>query len=225
MTEAEWQECRDPQVVLAWLGGRHVKAPYRWLSRKLQLFNVACCRRMWHLITDERSRKAVEFMEQAADTDLIRATYHQGWAAVSRAAFKVVTHLEGPALSAARAAAHCMHSSHSYVAACATVVVPVEQRAAERVALCDLLRDLFGPLLFRPAPVLDSAWLMWDGGIVARLAEAIYTERAFDRLGILADALQEAGCSEPGLLAHLRGPGPHARGCWALDWIRGRPSV
>ena len=57
---------------------------------------------------------------------------------------------------------------------------------------------------------------------VQALADAIYAGRAFDRLPVLADALEEAGCDNPDLLAHLRGPGPHVRGCWALDLLLGR---
>jgi hypothetical protein len=45
---------------------------------------------------------------------------------------------------------------------------------------------------------------------------------AFDRLPILADALEEAGCDEPALLAHCRSDGPHVRGCWAVDLVLGK---
>ena len=55
-----------------------------------------------------------------------------------------------------------------------------------------------------------------------KLAEAIYEERAFDRLAVLADALEEAGCTNPDILGHLRGPGPHVRGCWVLDCLLGK---
>jgi hypothetical protein len=48
---------------------------------------------------------------------------------------------------------------------------------------------------------------------------AIAEDRAFDRLPILADALEDAGCDDGDLLAHLRGDGPHVRGCWALDLV------
>jgi hypothetical protein len=54
------------------------------------------------------------------------------------------------------------------------------------------------------------------------LAQAIYDERAFDRLPILADALLDAGCDNEELLAHLRSEGPHVRGCWAVDLILGK---
>ena len=42
------------------------------------------------------------------------------------------------------------------------------------------------------------------------------------RLPILADALEDAGCGDVDILAHLRGPGPHVRGCWAVDPLLGR---
>jgi hypothetical protein len=56
----------------------------------------------------------------------------------------------------------------------------------------------------------------------AALAATIYHERAFDRLPILADALEDAGCDNADILDHLRGPGPHVRGCWALDLVLGK---
>src|SRR5262249_29535391 len=83
----------------------------------------------------------------------------------------------------------------------------------------DLLRDLFNP--FRPvAPA--PGWLTANDGAARNLPAAIYDERAFDRLPILADALEDAGCADRALLGHLRGPGTHVRGCWALDLILGK---
>jgi hypothetical protein len=64
-----------------------------------------------------------------------------------------------------------------------------------------------------------SEWLAWQGGTIPRLAQAIYAEQAFDRLPVLADALEEAGCADMDLLQHLRDGGPHTRGCFALDLI------
>src|SRR5205807_5738807 len=90
-------------------------------------------------------------------------------------------------------------------------------------ALADLCRDIFRP--FRPVTV-DPAWLLWEGGLVRRLAEAAYDERSLPegtldrvRLAVLADAVEEAGCTNAELLDHLRGPGPHVRGCWAVDLL------
>ena len=58
--------------------------------------------------------------------------------------------------------------------------------------------------------------------MVVKIAQGIYDERAFDRLPILADALEDAGCDNADILAHLRSPGPHVRGCWAVDLILGK---
>jgi hypothetical protein len=54
------------------------------------------------------------------------------------------------------------------------------------------------------------------------LARAIYQGRDFASLPVLADALEEAGCTDPDLLAHCRRPGGHLLGCWVLDMVLGR---
>ncbi len=80
-----------------------------------------------------------------------------------------------------------------------------------------LLRCIFGNP-FRPVAFADS----WRSETAVALATGIYEERAFDRLPILADALEEAGCDHADVLNHLRGPGPHARGCWVVDGVLGK---
>jgi hypothetical protein len=55
-----------------------------------------------------------------------------------------------------------------------------------------------------------------------KLAQTIYLERRFVDLPILADALEEAGCNDPEILAHCRAAGPHFRGCWVIDLLLGR---
>jgi hypothetical protein len=92
--------------------------------------------------------------------------------------------------------------------------------AREASAQAELLRDLFGNP-FRPI-ALAPAVLSWQGNTVVNLAQAIYDDRAFDRLPILADALEEAGSPEPILLAHLRESGPHVRGCHVIDALLGK---
>jgi hypothetical protein len=76
--------------------------------------------------------------------------------------------------------------------------------------------------LDRPAvpPVrIDPAWLAWAGGIVPRLARGIAAEGAFDRLPILGDALEEAGCADPSVLDHCRSAGQDSRSSWLVDLI------
>jgi len=86
-----------------------------------------------------------------------------------------------------------------------------------------LLRDVVGNP-FQQLPPLSPAILTWNEGLVVRLATAIYEEGDFTpgRMGILADALEDAGCDDQGLLNHCRGPGPHAKGCLAVDLVLGR---
>ena len=107
---------------------------------------------------------------------------------------------------------------HGFGTACRTGLVSDGRQAYYPVVL---LHDLFGPLPFRSA-TLDPAWLAWQGGTILKLAQAIYQDRAFDSLPILADALEEAGCTKPDMLAHCREPGVHVRGCWVVDLILGK---
>lgn len=79
------------------------------------------------------------------------------------------------------------------------------------------IRDVFGNP-FRPV-AFDPRWRTESA---VSLASAIYAERAFDQLPILADALEEAGCHHADVLAHCRGPGPHVRGCWVIDLVLGK---
>jgi hypothetical protein len=86
-----------------------------------------------------------------------------------------------------------------------------------------LVRDISGNL-FRPFTIAP-AWLSWRDGLVVRLAQAAYEERELpsghldpQRLAVLSDALEEAG-ADPELVAHLREPGPHVRGCHILDLL------
>jgi hypothetical protein len=66
---------------------------------------------------------------------------------------------------------------------------------------------------------MAPAWLTWHDGTVPRMAQAMYDDRAFDRLRILADALEEAGCTNADILNHCRQPGEHVRGCWVIDLL------
>ena len=67
--------------------------------------------------------------------------------------------------------------------------------------------------------ILDPVWLSWNNGTVGKLAQAIYDDGAFDRLPVLADALEEAGCTDADKLTHCRSEGPHVKGCWVVDLI------
>jgi hypothetical protein len=96
---------------------------------------------------------------------------------------------------------------------------------AELEYQCHLLRDIFGNP-FCPPPSLASAWMAWNRGTGRRLAEAAYEQRSLPegtldpaRFAVLADALEEAGCTEQEILGHMRGQKGHWRGCWVLDLL------
>ena len=81
----------------------------------------------------------------------------------------------------------------------------------------DLFRDIFGNP-FRPV----TAGPAWRTTAAVGLARLMYRSRDFSPMPILADALQDAGCDHADILTHLRGGGPHVRGCWAPDLILGK---
>jgi hypothetical protein len=97
-------------------------------------------------------------------------------------------------------------------------------RTQELAAQAALVRCMFGNP-FRPITINPA----WQTPTVTSLARAAYEERSLPsgeldpaRLAVLADALEEAGCTNPDILDHLRGPGPHVRGCWLVDHLLGK---
>jgi hypothetical protein len=226
MTEAEWRACTDPDEMLDQLGSKAGE-------RKLQLFTVACCRRIWASLGEsgarERSRHAVEVAErfaegQATTEELAAARLDAEAAAREAAADFLARHDRGAeGAASAREAAYLAASetiSHtvSRAAAAAANHIPFPQPYfEERKGQVALVRDIFGNP-FRLVS-LDSRWLT---PAVVGLARTIYEERAFDRMPALAGTLRDAGCDNEDLLGHCQEPGEHARGCWVLDLLLGK---
>jgi hypothetical protein len=92
---------------------------------------------------------------------------------------------------------------------------PEEQAALDRQITAFAARFVRG---YCPVPV-EAAWLSWSGGTVPGLARSIREEGRFIDLPVLADALEDAGCTDPDVLSHCRHPAPHAGFCWVLDRI------
>jgi hypothetical protein len=90
----------------------------------------------------------------------------------------------------------------------------------ERTAQAGLIHEIAGNP-FRQVSINPDR-LYRDDGLTTKLAQALYDDKAFDQLPVLADALEEAGCRDLAILSHLRGPGPHVRGCWVVDLILGK---
>ena len=226
MTEAEWLACDDP--------GRVNRAPaFKWWgfaeplarpsSRQTRLLAVACAGLVVDRLSFPGAREALGAFERHADgrcapADLraARVVAERCLQDCDRRAPVERRHNYPGAYPAERKAALLLREAGR-----TEPNVPVGQRwgywdclGGHCPAAAGLVRDIFGNP-FRPVAA-DPAWRTSD---VLALARGIYDEKAFDRLPILADALQDAGCDSPGLLNHLREPGEHVRGCWALDLL------
>jgi len=191
--------------------------------RKPLLFALAGCNRIRDRIRDSKLRQFLDIVERFAEG---KTTRHE-----IDANAKELTDDSDPTFAAitglAELDAHPMAPAN-YV----TKYVPLamckqdisvrstESRETidrEKSALLLIARDIFGNP-FRPLRV-DPKWLTWNDDTVARLARGIYEEQEFDRLPLLANALEDAGCQDAEILDHCRRPGNHVRGCWVLDLL------
>lgn len=229
MTEAEWLGCTSPLLLLDHLGPEASE-------RKLRLYACAWAVRFWHLLRDDRSREAIVIGERFAEgmasrPELVSAftAAHAAW----RDTPLVCTERQDKRRKSSKSSWGTKRAAEAARnAADPTLGMRAVQRHAQREdwlgnasvrhEQCELLRELFGNP-FRPIPVADS-WLRWNDGCIIKLARAIYDEHSFGDMPVLADALEEAGCTDPGVLAHCRSDGgdAHVRGCWVLDVLLGR---
>ncbi|QJW96865.1 hypothetical protein [Frigoriglobus tundricola] len=229
MTEAEWLACDDPERMFP--NRREVTD-----ERKMRLFGCACCGRIWSLLPNE-SRDALGVAERYADGLATRADRDRAFSQAEAVAFdRGQPWAPDPATFATHAAADAIFvrsvtgrtaSSVSSTAASAAACAEADKgpdseydtafENAHRKELAEqakLIRDIFGNP-FRPV-TLEPLWLTFD---VQALARGIYDNKAFDRMPILADALQDAGCDNTDVLGHCRGAEPHVRGCWVVDML------
>jgi hypothetical protein len=206
MTEQEWQACDDVQRLLAAVQGRVS-------GRKLRLFAIACAQRLMPLTRDEWNRYAVALALRYAEGNLPDGPpgdVYEGYAAECDC-------LGEPGLY------DTLHPDPFQAACrmgeCAAIHSGAAAQGDSPLGLADLARDIFGNP-FRPV-LLDRAWRT---PTVVQLAHAASAEYHLDttRLAVLADALEEAGCTDADILTHLRSPGPHVRGCHVLDLLAGK---
>jgi hypothetical protein len=209
MTEARWLAHTDPVPMLNYARGRVS-------DRKLRLFAVACCRRVAHRSSPAVAR-VIDVNERFADG---RATARElGRARGS--AFSAASRTGGATSLAAKAAGYAAFPSLDVLRLALDHALEAAGHGAgkgtERRVQCQLLREVAGNP-FRP-PTLDPALRAWKDGLLVAMVQAIYDEKRFGDLPILADALEEAGCTGGDLLAHCREGGEHVRGCWAVDLL------
>jgi len=310
MTEAEWLASNDPAAMLAKIQSVRLSYEKRnrepvpnWQvsDRKLRLFACACCRAVFHLLTDERSRRAVEVAERYADglaaAEEVRQAHHDllgvagGNSTIAWALSEVGLDLgntlswwlprpeAGSPASQAALLRDIIGNPWRPVTLpgalpkrhCFSCGAPMAMEANHHHGL-GLWRCSKDSQHVTRAVTLEEMNLHRRGGCpwltptVLALAEAAYAERRGDgsldpdRLAVLADALEDAGCaadhpcdrcggtggrmlqatdkvrSAPGecpkcaatgrvpspIIGHLRGPGPHIRGCWCVDLILGK---
>ena len=250
ISEEQWFSAEESNTLLSSLEQHRVITRVPGGRRRLALFTCACCRLVWDLIEDERSRRAVEVSERAAEGQASRrelAAAEEEAEAVWRGAEQHHhrVHREDPngaarwragAVSSLAHAAHCaaarrfsvMSAGSAAMTAAAAVMWLAEATEAGQQAMrammarqAQLVRGIFGNP-FRPLPEIDSAWLTWNGGAVRKLAASIHAERRFGDLPVLADALEEAGCADADVLRHCRQGGEHALGCWVIDLLLGK---
>jgi hypothetical protein len=222
VTEAEWLACSEPQAMLTFLSQRGR------FDRKHRLFACACCRRIWGHFPDERNRDLVAAMEDHPELTFEDFEIHD--AAVASSAREQELH-GNSAYWVAKALGRSFYKMTASVSAAVVstrvlgIIAPGEQslgrehaaRRAEERALAELLRDVFGNP-FRVAEFSPE----WRTDTVMALAGQMYDSREFSAMPILADALQDAGCSDELILSHCREEGAHVRGCWAVDLVLGR---
>jgi tetratricopeptide (TPR) repeat protein len=212
MTEAEWLACQDLAQMANFLDGRLCDTSRQW-----QLFTVACCDHAWSLISPWEEN-LVDVLERYAECRATQEEWHTALREHYTHEFGDEDADAGLGYQEGDAAEFALMWAELLASRSPDAEAEAERRTpeAEQAAQARLLRDIFNP--YRAATV-DPAWLTNQ---VVSLAQAIYGDRAFDLLPILADGLEEAGCSDLELLRHCRSSGPHVRGCWVLDLILGK---
>lgn len=228
--EADWLHSTDPDLLLHLVRDKAT-------DRQFRLFACACCRRVWHLLRDERSRQIVKVAEKYADDAVDDATLRDARAAGELVVSRFAAH-DGQADALHASSAVQLLADANVARGAAEVAVraaeavsyyAVRQRswpaiewmkkarltaeATERAEQTDLLRHIMGNP-FRPTPVFRP----WPA-IVVPLAQSLY--RGEDCRYALHDALLEGGCTE--MAVHFAQE-HHPQGCWLLDLILSPPA-
>jgi hypothetical protein len=230
--------------------------------RKQRLLACACARRVWSLMPDDESRRAVEVAERYADglakeddLEQVRASSllvsERYYAAIRRIGggdrdddtVRRLAPIETIALNAATAATATSHdwremtrrdASRSTLGVATSVAIAQaifaersDKGAFDNLTQAEMdaqqlyLEDVDGPpMILGPTPVYIS--------LVSDLARSAYQDRDLpsgqlcpSHIAVLADALEEAGCTDARMLAHCRADVPHVRGCWVVDMLLG----
>jgi hypothetical protein len=245
MTEKEWLDSSDPQKMPKVLQGKVS-------DRKLRLVACAACRRVWSFLHDRRSQNAIEVAERFADQLADHHTTTSERFEVESSAKTAVAMAEDRWRNAEELDIAASGVRYLATAAAAASVMTRADRAAMKavsqagVALAwiehdelavgidhwagmeitggpwpHLIREIVGNP-FADLRCVAPSLLSWNAGLIPKIAQTVYEERRFEDMPILADALDEAGCTDPDILNHCRQPGEHVRGCWVVDFLLGK---
>ena len=225
MNEAEWLAITDPAQILY----EHRRS---LSERQRKLYECACCRRVWHEFADVRSQQAVIAAERHADGFIddealeiaanlaTEVEEEQRQRELGGERYWPFEGLPLPFSSAAYNVAIPMGwwgGAPAFEPPSSIIRDASSDATSEAFAQSILIRDIFGNP-FRPVAIEPA----WRTETVVGIARGIYDDRAFERMPILADALQDAGCEHPDILTHCREPGVHVRGCWVVDLVLGK---
>jgi hypothetical protein len=196
-------------------------------ERKLRLFSCACARRFWLLLPDAHTRAVVRVSERYADGLRSRKELDSVAEGASVGAFWLYTRARQPQSSPdSRAEIEATRIAQSTADPDAwssaegvlKYLAGSQHLSARATDAVQYVFDIFGdPFRKEWAPVFQ-----WRDDTILELAQTVYQRRTYRSLPLLADALEDAGCTDAKLLGHLRSPGPHVRGCWAVDLVLGK---
>lgn len=205
-TRAKRRKAPEPMTALEWVHRHHDSAKMlaevmeKASPRKLRLFAIGCPRVLWRGRLPAETLQLLDLAERYAEG--LPGPYDFAGLRLVAHPQCILTLIHQDEKLAARA----------WVGGIGMLSLDDDQKTT----VSALVRDVFvNP--FRP----PGGGGMTISPTAAKVARSIYDERAFDNLPILADALEEGGCTNADVLAHLREPGPHVRGCWALDLLLG----
>ncbi len=215
MTEAEWEATQFPRRLLAALGDS--------LSvRKQRLLGVAACRLLPPEVLGGEATRLFESAERLAERPDVTVTgkvlsHHLVGRRLSRRLCSLTAYRDGIEVAIREMFRGDAMLVVGSLGRATGRIDPAGEFEHRDMPLSDVVRDIVGypfrSIAFSPT---------WRTATTVAIAAGAYADRAFERLPVLADALEDAGCDSEPLLAHLRGPGPHARGCWALDAVLGK---
>ena len=240
MTESQWLTCIHPRKM-------HALVTRNRSGRKLQLVACAMGRIDWDHLDEPIVKVGIEAVEQFVDGELTHAEYlprYEAARVVVQQRLAVppganLQELSGMLVAQGIISANLIEGLGSiwlWGGLAATASVASRQTRAARdqfdLTVCDLYREIIGNPFrdYRVQPNFAGGGVCYPDGsrcliseTAKQIAEGISLDGGYERMPILADAMEDAGCEDRVMLDHLRSAtAVHVRGCWALDVILGR---